>query len=80
MTLSGKPLTLQDEKRNTTVRYVVNPRGVLSIQVFRRALSGASRRQDFESAPLFFCLFGLALSVKTRGGRINGENQRNKVH
>jgi len=34
MTLSGKPLTLQVAKRNTTVRYVDNPRGVLSYSCF----------------------------------------------
>ena len=43
-----------------------NPRGVLSIHVLLQALSGASRRQDFESAPHFFCLFGSALSAITK--------------
>ncbi len=63
MTLSGKPLTLQVAKRNTTVRYVAIHAAYFHIHVLLQALSGASRRQDFESAPLFFCLFGSALSV-----------------
>lgn len=32
------------------------------IHVLLQALSGASRRQNLEGAPLFFCLFGVALS------------------
>ena len=32
-----------------------HPRGVLSYLIFIRALTGASTRLNFESAPLFFC-------------------------
>ena len=36
------------------VRYVGNPRGVLSIHISTRALSGASLEIESESAPLLF--------------------------
>ena len=36
-------------------RVVQYPRGALSYSIFIRALTGASTRLDFESAPLFFC-------------------------
>ena len=41
-------------KRNTMVRCVVEPCGVLSYSCFSKALTGASRRQNLESAPLNF--------------------------
>ena len=50
--LGWKTAKLPVNKVDTMVRYVGNPRGVLSIIFVYKALSGASNRIGFESAPL----------------------------
>ena len=61
ITLSGKPLTLQVAKRGTTVRYVVIHAAYFLFMFCYRLLAAPPENVSFESAPLFFSLFGGAL-------------------
>ena len=67
--LSEKPL-ISIVKRNTMVRYVGNPRGVLSIHVSLWALSGASLESEFESAPRSFVQTGDILNTERNAARV----------
>ena len=57
------------------MRYVVNPRGVLSHHVLQRAFCDALyRRENVRHATLLFCALERRVFVKVRRRRIGGIN------